>query len=509
MRTFVPCLIAAAICSAGLCHAVRANEFPYTATVSTSAVLARSGPTYGAYPTERLAKFSQVEVHEEGANGWVAIRPLPGAFDWLPASAVNRLGSNLGQVTEEATPWIGSTVKKVDKHVSQVTLKPGERVQILGEKQVSRDDGTSETWLKIAPPAGEFRWVQSKFLSSKSPELLEQEETAERLAREERWRRESAAEGAGLLARIGRGEEPRLAAAPSPERTDRAAANAPDDSQIEQAQFFNRNRRPLLARRADARAARSQDDEEELEPLVIDRGEPSDSPEAESSDKTRSPRSRSVDIAREQPGERPSLDPRGAATDAASATPPPSVKRNPPIDAEHFEELLRQLEVDLTLMVAQDSSKWSLRSLRRRAEALVEDGPTPLDRGRARLVLDRIAQFESTLPPGQEEPIAFPTRLADSSTAPAAAPAKPEFETNYDAVGYLMPVLGTRPGLPPYQLTDKDGNTLQYISPAPGMNLNRYVKKQVGLYGQRGYLETLKKQHIIAERIVDLDRHRR
>src|SRR4051812_37514464 len=65
-----------------------AETYPHTATVTALNVVSRSGPTYGAYPTERLAKHAQVEVLKEGSAGWVAIRPPRDAFDWLPASSV-------------------------------------------------------------------------------------------------------------------------------------------------------------------------------------------------------------------------------------------------------------------------------------------------------------------------------------------------------------------------------------------------------------------------------------
>src|SRR5690348_17288245 len=97
-----------------LVHAAWADEFPYTATVTSTNVTARSGPTYGTYPTERLPKHSQVEVYQEGTNGWVAIRPPEGAFDWVPAAAIKRQGNDVGQVVAtDAEAWIGSNVRKV------------------------------------------------------------------------------------------------------------------------------------------------------------------------------------------------------------------------------------------------------------------------------------------------------------------------------------------------------------------------------------------------------------
>jgi hypothetical protein len=38
------------------------------------------------------------------------------------------------------------------------------------------------------------------------------------------------------------------------------------------------------------------------------------------------------------------------------------------------------------------------------------------------------------------------------------------------------------------------------------MNVGRYVNKQVGLYGRRGYIESLQTPHVTAERVIDLER---
>jgi hypothetical protein len=55
-------------------------------------------------------------------------------------------------------------------------------------------------------------------------------------------------------------------------------------------------------------------------------------------------------------------------------------------------------------------------------------------------------------------------------------------------------------------LVDADGKPLYFVTPTPGLNLSRYVNKQVGVYGRRGYMEQLKTPHVMAERIIDLDR---
>jgi hypothetical protein len=135
----------------------------------------------------------------------------------------------------------------------------------------------------------------------------------------------------------------------------------------------------------------------------------------------------------------------------------------------------------------------------------VELGPSPLERGKARLLSERIAEFASTLPP--DDTPSKPTTTEANAAAPIAK--QPDFAARYDAVGYLMPIVGARPGSPQYQLTDKDGRSLSLVTARPGINLNAYVKQQVGVYGQRGYVDSLKKQHILAERVVNLDVQRR
>jgi hypothetical protein len=487
---------------------VQGAGFPYTATVTSLNVTARSGPGFGAYPTERLAKHSQVQVVQSGTAGWVAISPPEDAFDWLPTSSV-KISEDRKQgeiIADHAPAYIGSNVRKIDKHLSQTDLKKGEVVQVLAEK--SGTDGAG-TWLKIVPPAGEFRWVQTKHLSTQSPHQLAAAETEDRLAREERYRRENALDPPGLLAGVLRGRENDVAAW--------------QDETIERAQFLRRGKSPLLTRKPRENSNRAA--EESVGPLEISKGAPSAALDREVVQEASPGTSPLKSSLGSKPQSRVSLDPKDldktdkpfAGTDAdqpaASATlaspllpETRAAAQEPPIDVEEFKKRLRQLDVDLTSLVAEDSSKWNLTPLRQRAEALVELGPTPLERGKARLLLERIAEFAATLPAGQEE-----AALSTSVGQPAASPAvkQADFVTQYDAVGYLMPIVGARPGTPQYQLTDKDGRSLSLVSARPGVNLNAYVKKQVGVFGQRGYIESLKKHHVLAERVVDLELHRR
>ena len=75
----------------------------------------------------------------------------------------------------------------------------------------------------------------------------------------------------------------------------------------------------------------------------------------------------------------------------------------------------------------------------------------------------------------------------------------------YDGHGWLMPVASQNRRAPRYVLTDDKGNILQFVTPSPGMNLRRYERKHVGVYGQRGFLPSLQQPYLVAERVVSLD----
>ena len=96
-----------------------------------------------------------------------------------------------------------------------------------------------------------------------------------------------------------------------------------------------------------------------------------------------------------------------------------------------------------------------------------------------------------------------------TTAAPAESTPDPATDVKYDGSGWLVPVHSATGTAPPFALLDAQGDVLGYVSPTPGLNLQRYVRKQVGIFGQRGYVQSLNKPHVTAERIVDLDRHLR
>jgi hypothetical protein len=480
-----------ALCAAACALAARAeDDFPYHAYVAVDGAEVVSGPGQRYYATDRLALGAKIEVYREEASGWLAIRPPQGSFSWVDAAAIERDEEDeaLGRVTEPTPAWIGTAAERVSEHRQHVTLKEGEVVKIIGEKQVASDEGEEETWLKISPPAGEFRWIHLRDVSRQRPEpiIVTQNisDETESTVRE----RDSSQEPRRI-------DVPRSAIAlrdlkPPESRPDRRLFGGrpeADSHHVETTQFKSASEPATKETSSDGFVARKR------------RG--NETPQASSA--------ASEQLASRQNAtfSRPRLDPPPLATPARSTTSTIGVSSGETVSLDGMARQLEQLDVDLSLMLAKDKSSWDLTGLRQQVEVLVERGNDPVARGKARLLLDKIQQFEQTFDADDIGPVAA------SAAAPAAGNDKATGRTSpadprYDGEGWLKPVVSRRSEKPPapYALVDADGKPLVFITPSPGLNLNRYVNKQVGVYGRRGYLESLKASHVTAERVIDLGR---
>jgi SH3-like domain-containing protein len=161
---------------------------------------------------------------------------------------------------------------------------------------------------------------------------------------------------------------------------------------------------------------------------------------------------------------------------------------------------IQDVLVQLSAMVSRPTEQWNLEPFRVSAISWIELGETPLVRGEARLLLERIEQFESlrrrsvsqgSLPASPPSPMteAVPKRVAESGS---------------EATGWMVSVHTSVPGQPEFALTDDSGSVIAYVRPTTGLNLRRYVQQPVTVYGMPGYLPNLAAKQIVAERVVRL-----
>ena len=464
---------------------VRAESFPYGAYVKTNAASVRSGPGAEFYATDRLDHGSRVEVYRHDGR-WAAIRPPDGSFSWIPVDAVELTETEpLGRVISMDIKTRIGTRSGDEHHVELVPLRKGEIVEILGERRLN---GSSRRWYKILPCAGEFRWIRRSSLAPITNDVVmgASQDDGVRLAQN--------IDGVPTP-----GDSDRLDTSGGDWKLDTAPAElelqpGPNDEEIES--------------RRDDRA-----------PINDDRAPTNDVPSPEQSG------FRAIttdDLQNAGP-----VTARPTSTwDDVSLTP----RRQRTTSPEILRQELSSIHIELSRMVIREPSLWSLSQFRARSQAVIDLSSTNDVRSHAQEVLSRIAQFEDIQRRhealtrravkdvfGTDVVLSGPTSMGMTSgerqRSPAAAAWRDALQSTstgsqYDGIGWLMPVVTRRPGVPRYALTDEKGNILQFVSPKRGLNLRNYERKRIGVIGQRGYMPEFDRAHLTAERIITLDRVR-
>ncbi len=153
--------------------------------------------------------------------------------------------------------------------------------------------------------------------------------------------------------------------------------------------------------------------------------------------------------------------------------------------------------VQLSVIASRPAEQWNLAPLRDSAQMWIERGETPLVRGEARLLLDRIERFESVRQRSSMTPLPPPTNYSDA--VPLRSPA-----SESEMSGWLVAVHTSLAGQPEFALTDDLGNVKAYVRPTTGLNLRRYVQQPVTVFGPQGFLPNLNAKQVVADRVVRL-----
>ncbi|MGY8767138.1 MAG: SH3 domain-containing protein [Pirellulales bacterium] len=482
-RTFI---VSSIFFSLSMAATVSAEQ-PYTAKVIQKKIEVRSGPGLDFYATDYLKSGDVIEVYQTGADGWLAIRPPHGSYSWLPAKYVELTDEpNIGKIiATDLVPKIGSSIG-TQRDTHQIKLTIGELVEVIESKEVELERNRSfETWYKIAPPAGEFRWVHSREVERgnftlPSPEVKKTATPESSIASEKR---------------------PTTNSPSSPQANWTAKEFSASPIEVVPNQRFASSAVPV-----------SPEPISNQGPVVSDRS--------------------STWIQSEQP----------------------------------VEQQLMNLELALSRQVLKPSDQWDMEDLIRQSKSLLNAGRTPLERGKARLMIEKIQQFEelrlrkvalkqgifpqsindSTDESAEVELATIPVRrtslneeletsnIKDYNITPIETDipdllssianqlpigsglvgSNQEIDPRFDGKGWLMPVIKRSSKkrsdgqlTPPYALTDQDGKVLQFVSPSPGVNMHRYLKQEIGIYGQKSPKGNYTRPHLTAHRIVLMSRH--
>ena len=425
-----------------------AELFPYRAKITAEEAAIQSGPGDNYYPVVKLPRGETVEVYRHDPGGWYAIRPPEGSFSWVAGEFVRPLENGLGEIMgERVVSRVGSRFSDI-RDVIQVRLDNGEEVAILGVQPPAEGSTENKTWYKIAPPAGEFRWIAARFVE-----------------------REGLAPPTTPVVRS-ESPEPQLYE-PTASATPGTASSTPATAA------------PTGADKVIALEQKLQEMSSQLQAL---------------SQKTAA-------VGWMTKGQAPPRNSPPATTQSL----PVATRKLPPSQASTVPELLGELELQFSEMVADDTLTWDFRQLSARVEETLARAESANDRGRARALLFKIEKFEDIR---QRYATVVARRNAAERDAPATSTARlarrPQLEQDdgtprYDGVGRLTQVVAQKAGAPPYALLDESGKVRYYVSPAPGVNLRGYLGYDVGVSGILGYLPDQEVRHVTAKRIESLE----
>ncbi len=381
------------------------QQFPYKALITADDVYVRSGPGTSYYPTAKMKSGDQIEVYRHDPGGWYAIKPPSDSYTWVSGRYIRPVGDGLAEVTgDRVAARVGSRFSDI-RDVIQIRLHRGEVVELQGKK-AGENGPDGQTWHKIAPPSGEFRWVSGKYVD-----------------------REYARDG---------------------------VRKAPGGNS------------PIVQHTATT---------------------PNTQPDASLSD---------------QPGVAASDSPH-----AHEAEPEQYVPRE--LTPEQFKLELTDTELALSIMVAEEATVWNFDRLTLKADDLLVQAETAVERGRARLLVNKIARFEDikqrhhAVNSMRDDVEQRNTQLADLSRVRGTVDERPD-DDKYDGRGRLTRVVAPKLGAPRYAIVDEEsGDVRCYVTPAPGMNLGHYLGRTVGINGVRGYMPEQKAQHVMAKHITSLE----
>lgn len=529
---------------------------PYVVYVSQEGAHARCGPSGDYYRTDRLRHGQTLEVYAETDDGWLGIRPPKNSFCWVVADTIEAArGSKDGTVIEDRTvAWIGTHLGRARKYRWQVQLAKGEPVSILGRSEREGPDGPQQ-WFRIAPPSGEFRWVHRDQVVRTSEALVASVDRGDESDEREflpagptrEPRRESPREttvatsvmeppGALIpeMPASSRRNSPEVSGPSVLERDLSVIGSGLKESyqssdQTPKVEPSNEEP-PKTLREAVAKGGLMASIEFLGGPRLAEIGAAPAAPgpaiTAVDSNWVGTSRPQNVAVPAPQPTEGGFIRQVSAqqsipgVTGTLTPTAPPNLMPLTAVSPERVaavEAQTRGADVDrlsllLSRLMAAKATSVEAEPVAQAAFRLASVAPDQVTQGRARLLAERVQQYQrvsrmreagavaqvaatSTFVPGA--PTIPSASVLTTPVQQSPAQALPPQSSTVAQVGHLVQVYSARSNTPPYALTDNAGRTLVYVTPSPGVNIRLHLNSYVKVIGQQGFLRGLNTPHIL------------
>lgn len=536
IRFFVFALCAGVL-AASATSAASVDE-PYSVWIVPGGAEVYSGPDETYYATQALPAGHECQVFEQLPGGWLAIRPPQGSFSLVSEAAIEPAGEGVVRVIREtASSRVGSRL--TSKHdAMHVRLERGELLQLAGDADLS------ETWVKIEPPAGEFRFVRARDASRVEVAPAESTAPADLQTIELGARPTVESTSAASTHEPAEAEATPIVAAID---LDQLMPPTQQDSSQPNSEWVKQQGEAAAAR-GEIQTVRYDDPPTSVTPSAVpgqfvapnlldtSAGQATASP-------TAAPAANAAPLATSAPTGSPVPQPTPAVVDNASqaapgwqasstpitpivntttplpevtagtasavAVPPQSPKaagQSPRTVAPQtaFDAQLDQIEVQVSRRVAGPMNLWRFEDLERSAAQLLSIATTP---DQARTVNELASRLTRLGELGRRQRAGGATAAA--GTIATTSPTTPGMATDaalsqYDAVGVLRPVVSSRGNAPPYALVDDSGQVVTFVTPAPSLNLQPHLGKRIGVSGARGFLPEYSRRNIQTASVAPL-----
>ncbi len=439
------------------------RKFPYEGLVESDAAYVRSGPGKQFYPTGQLGRGARITVHRHDPGGWYMIAPPPGSFSWIRAEYVQKTAANRGIITQNnVVVRVGSAFGDETREVEQVRLSKNDQVQILEEKVLSTSSGQVPHY-KITPPAGEYRWVSGKYITPVN-QIVRQQQDKNPFA------------------------VPSQAKQAPPTETNPARTQT-KPSQSANLNVFESSRKPAGT---DPAVRRSGPD-----PNLLS----AQHRRLEELDKA----FRTMVNGRTEDWSFTGLEQGYRQLQQEAALPALASQIDLRFNAiSRYRKIKEEYDalVELTTESRQRDAQLMAIQKERRSPG---PSPTPVEEEPLVPVPDPFAQKAVPDPvelPGVEpiEPKPEPTRGQQPQSAPQSR--NVQRAPRFDGAGIVQRAATAGTGTPAYVLITPQGRVLAYLQPAGGLNLEPYVGKAMGIYGQRSYRPDLRMDAIIVRSLT-------
>lgn len=118
------------------------------------------------YPTSHLNKGDRVKVFRSDPGGWCMIAPPAGSFSWVRDINVARNKPDSGAIKANRTiVHVGSDLQPNEFLIYQAELNQGDAIEILAEREFRIDGEEPRKMFKIPSPRGEKRWIKRKSIT--------------------------------------------------------------------------------------------------------------------------------------------------------------------------------------------------------------------------------------------------------------------------------------------------------------------------------------------------------